>query len=161
MRSQVDVYARLKPCFSRHGCVHYAIDPLTQKRKSLKVLVPKLLKYGQVANNLRDFIEFNFKDVFDMNASQEELFEKVASNVVTTCLDGYNGTVFAYGQTGSGKTYTMSGSDSWKLRGIIPRVLTYIFDEFEKRKATTDYNIYISYMEIYNEAAYDLLDRDH
>ena len=55
----------------------------------------------------------------------------------------------------------MSGSDSWKLRGIIPRVLTYIFDEFERRKDQYDYNLYISYMEIYNENAYDLLDKDH
>ena len=53
------------------------------------------------------------------------------------------------------------GSDSWKLRGIIPRVLTYIFDEFERRKDQYGYNLYISYMEIYNENAYDLLDKDH
>ena len=161
MRSQVEVYARLKPCFSRYGSVHYAIDPIPKNRRSLKVLVPKLLKYGQVANNLRDFIDFSFKDAFDINAPQEEVFEKVSKEVVSTCLDGYNGTIFAYGQTGSGKTYTMSGADSWKLRGIIPRVLTYIFDELEKRKANVEYNLYISYMEIYNENAYDLLDRQH
>lgn len=57
----------------------------------------------------------------------------MAKPVIQNCLDGYNGTIFAYGQTGSGKTFTMSGSESWKDRGIIPRVLTYIFDEFEKR----------------------------
>ena len=32
------------------------------------------------------------------------------------------------GITGSGKTYTMSGADSWQLRGIIPRVLSMIYD---------------------------------
>jgi kinesin family protein 6/9 len=41
-------------------------------------------------------------------------------------IDGYNGTIFAYGQTGSGKTYTMSGAETWQLRGVIPRVLSVI-----------------------------------
>ena len=73
-------------------------------------------------------------------------------------MEGYNGTIFAYGQTGSGKTYTMSGAETWKQRGIVPRVLTFIYDEFEKRKSM-EYTMYISFMEIYNENAYDLLNR--
>lgn len=75
-------------------------------------------------------------------------------------LDGYNATIFAYGQTGSGKTYTMSGAETWQLRGIIPRALSYIYDEVEKRTGY-EYNIYISCMEIYNENAYDLLEKRH
>eukprot|EP01016_Furgasonia_blochmanni_P031008 TRINITY_DN3210_c0_g1_i8.p1 TRINITY_DN3210_c0_g1~~TRINITY_DN3210_c0_g1_i8.p1 ORF type:complete len:633 (-),score=177.49 TRINITY_DN3210_c0_g1_i8:277-2082(-) len=46
------------------------------------------------------------------------------------------------------------------MRGIIPRVLTFLFDEFERRQ-NTEYNMYISFMEIYNETAFDLLDRKH
>jgi hypothetical protein len=49
-------------------------------------------------------------------------------------MEGYNGTIFAYGQTGSGKTYTMSGADTWELRGIIPRVFTHIFDQVDQLK---------------------------
>jgi len=30
--------------------------------------------------------------------------------MTSSCLNGYNGTIFAYGQTGSGKTFTMSGA---------------------------------------------------
>ena len=33
-----------------------------------------------------------------------------AREIVTSVLDGYNGTIMAYGQTGSGKTYTMTGA---------------------------------------------------
>jgi len=51
--------------------------------------------------------------------------------------------------------------ETWKHRGIIPRVLTYLFDEFEKRQDTMEYHLYISFMEIYNENAYDLLNRDN
>lgn len=32
-----------------------------------------------------------------------------AREIVTSVLDGYNGTIMAYGQTGSGKTFTMTG----------------------------------------------------
>lgn len=38
----------------------------------------------------------------------------------------------AYGQTGSGKTYTISGDRRFAHRGIIPRALGKIFDEFTK-----------------------------
>lgn len=58
----------------------------------------------------------------------------VAKPVVTSVLDGYNGTIFAYGQTGSGKTFTITGGpERYEDRGIIPRVLTYIFEQFASR----------------------------
>ncbi|KAK7121964.1 hypothetical protein R3I93_022911 [Phoxinus phoxinus] len=44
-----------------------------------------------------------------MNTSQEEVFSSVAKNIVESCMNGYNGTIFVYGQTGSGKTFTMLG----------------------------------------------------
>ena len=50
--------------------------------------------------------------------------------------------------------------ETWQLRGIIPRVLSYIYDELEKKK-DFDFSVYISFMEIYNENAYDLLDKRH
>ena len=78
-----------------------------------------------------------------------------------SCIEGYNSTIFAYGQTGSGKTYTMSGNDTWEERGIIPRVFSLVFDEIEMRQGNQEFNIYVSFLEIYNETAYDLLDRKH
>lgn len=38
-----------------------------------------------------------------------QIFEEV-SQVITSCVDGYNVCIFAYGHTGSGKTYTMEVS---------------------------------------------------
>lgn len=40
---------------------------------------------------------------------QQTVFDRVVRPVVTSFLNGFNGTVFAYGQTGSGKTFTMHG----------------------------------------------------
>ena len=86
------------------------------------------------------------------------MFNQLAKTVIDNCLQGYNGTIFAYGQTGSGKTFTMSGGDSWEERGIIPRVLSYLFQQFEKFKSQIRFSLAVSYIEIYNENGYDLLE---
>lgn len=54
----------------------------------------------------------------------------------------------------------MSGAETWQLRGIIPRVISYIFDEIEERPGF-DFNVYVTFMEIYNENGYDILDAKH
>lgn len=53
---------------------------------------------------------FTFDYVFDLNASQEEVFEPLGEDLLASAFEGYNGCLFAYGQTGSGKSYTMLGS---------------------------------------------------
>ena len=55
----------------------------------------------------------------------------------------------------------MSGGDDWEDRGIIPRVLTYIFEEFRRRNKKYTYELQVSFIEIYNQSAYDLLDERH
>ncbi|KAG5196880.1 hypothetical protein JEQ12_010334 [Ovis aries] len=76
-------------------------------------------------------------------------------------LAGYNGTIFAYGQTGSGKTFTITGgAERYSDRGIIPRTLSYIFEQLQKDSSKM-YTTHISYLEIYNECGYDLLDPRH
>ena len=100
---------------------------------------------------------FQFDKIFDSKTNQEEIFNEVAKDVIDSTIDGYNGTIFAYGQTGSGKTYTITGGvESINLRGIIPRSLSYIFEEIKKRTLYS-WKIYISYLEIYNNDGYDLL----
>ena len=110
-------------------------------------------------NNAREEYRFKFGKVFDQNAKQEDIFDKVAVEAVTTALDGFNSTVFAYGQTGSGKTFTITGgAERYADRGLIPRALSLIFAEVGKRH-DRQHQIYVSYLELYNEAGYDLLDQ--
>lgn len=72
-------------------------------------------------------------------------------------MEGYNGTVMAYGQTGAGKTFTMIGrAGDYKQRGIVPRALAQIFNEVDAR-SDMEFNISVSYLEIYNERIFDLL----
>ncbi len=49
------------------------------------------------------------------------------------------------------------GPEKYADRGIIPRSISLIFNEFRKR-ADMQFKMYISYLEIYNEQGYDILD---
>jgi hypothetical protein len=94
------------------------------------------------------------------------------SDAVDGILKGLNSTIFAYGQTGSGKTYTMFGKD-WEIKsgeeynrdesdlydlGLIPRsiqeVFCYIVDQNVDPRQV---KVYLSFLQIYNEKIYDLL----
>lgn len=76
-------------------------------------------------------------------------------------MDMGTGTIFAYGQTGSGKTFTITGgADRYDDRGLIPRTLSMLFAEKDKN-VNMQYTISVSYLEIYNDDGYDLLDADH
>ncbi|KAJ2585023.1 hypothetical protein IWW49_004848, partial [Coemansia sp. RSA 1797] len=111
---------------------------------------------------------FTFDYVGDENCPQHEVFEAVGRRAVDQCMQGYNGTIFAYGQTGSGKTFTMQGArDEFtgpddELRGLIPRCFECLFERIAEEEARTNgrvkYLCRASYIEIYNETIYDLLD---
>ena len=111
-------------------------------------------------NNQKEDYKFNFNSILNMQARQEQVFDTVAKEVVDSVLEGYNGTIFAYGQTGSGKTFTITGGDAkYQDRGIIPRSISYIFSEMRK-KTDLSIKLNVSYLEIYNDDGYDLLDEN-
>ncbi|KAJ1515968.1 Kinesin-like protein kif9 [Coelomomyces lativittatus] len=99
---------------------------------------------------------FKFDSIFQ-NAKQSAVYEECAYPIVQSFLTGYNGTILAYGQTGAGKTFTMTGiSENYDQRGIIPRALHHTFSEIQTQMQNA-FTVRISYLEIYNEAVYDLL----
>jgi len=108
-------------------------------------------------NNTREDHAFKFQRVYDVAATQEEVFDGIARPAVLNVLEGYNSTVFAYGQTGSGKTYTITGGTaSFAERGIIPRAVALIYEELKKQTAV-EWTTRVSYLQIYNEKGSDLL----
>ncbi|KAJ3373821.1 Kinesin- protein 6 [Allomyces arbusculus] len=109
-------------------------------------------------NNVREHFGFRFDRVFDEQTTQEEIFDHVAKDAVQSVMDGFNATIFAYGQTGSGKTFTITGgAEKYSDRGLIPRTIQFIFKEMAKRP-NRKYQVSVSYLEIYNESGFDLLD---
>lgn len=100
-----------------------------------------------------------FDRVFKPNTTQEQVYKGAAYHIVQDVLNGYNGTVFAYGQTSSGKTHTMEGVfENAELQGIIPRIVADIFDHIFNMDEKLEFQIKVSYFEIYNEKIRDLLD---
>ena len=69
---------------------------------------------------------FSLDHIFDIDSTQEQIYEVAAKPVVSSVLEGFNGTIFAYGQTSSGKTHTMQGYNIEvpSNKGIIPRMVT-------------------------------------
>ena len=104
---------------------------------------------------------FAFDHVYPSHATQKEVYENTARNVVESALTGFNATIIAYGQTGTGKTFTMEGANldgSAKLRGIIPRAIEQIFTHIQDHaSASIKFLIRASYLQIYNESISDLL----
>ncbi|XP_014991776.2 kinesin-like protein KIF6 isoform X6 [Macaca mulatta] len=135
VKQTIQIFARVKPPVRKHQQGIYSIDEDEKLIPSLEIILPRDLADGFV-NNKRESYKFNV-------------------------LEGYNGTIFAYGQTGSGKTFTITGgAERYSDRGIIPRTLSYIFEQLQKDSSKM-YTTHISYLEIYNECGYDLLDPRH
>ncbi|GIQ85414.1 kinesin-like protein [Kipferlia bialata] len=104
--------------------------------------------------------KFTFDHIFGPTSTQQAVYHVAARPVVEDVMQGYNGTIFAYGQTSSGKTHTMQGPDidNPDDRGIIPRIISHIFEAIGGSKAHLEFTVQVSYVEIYNEKIRDLLD---
>ena len=125
---------------------------------TISIYIPRNQKEGLI-NNQKEQWSFHFDKILH-NVPQEEVFEYTMNDIIKSSVQGYNGTIFAYGQTGSGKTFTISGAPSnFAYRGIIPRSISRLFNEIST-KPEYDFNIQISYLEIYNEIMFDLLPED-
>jgi kinesin family protein 5 len=74
-------------------------------------------------------------------------------------MDGFNGTIMAYGQTSAGKSYTMEGLSLWDphSQGVIPRCVDALFEEINKADSVIQFQVVLSFYEIYCEKIRDLL----
>ena len=111
---------------------------------------------------------FTFDQIKWPDCEQEDLFLSIGQGLSDNCILGYNATIFAYGQTGSGKTFTMQGpyDELGQLhpahKGLIPRIFEYLFAGIKEQETQscgkTQFYCKCSFVEIYNEMIFDLLD---
>ncbi|CAK9798305.1 Kinesin-like protein KIF18A [Anthophora quadrimaculata] len=120
--------------------------------------------YHGVAQKGRDLLkkqnkelQFIFDKIFNMQSNNTDVFEGSTKELICNLLDGYNCSVFAYGATGAGKTHTMLGSN--EDPGITYRTVAELFAEIEKQAEHREFNLGVTYLEIYNENVQDLLHR--
>jgi len=154
--SSIQTFLRIRPSKKPSGYIE--INPVEER--SLSFSLPHGFKSDYI-NNTKLKHDFHFNGVIGMDAKQDQVFQKVGVAAVKNALDGFNSTIFAYGQTGSGKTFTITGGpERYADRGIIPRAVSMIYGEFRKR-TDVQFKAFISYLELYNEKGYDLLDPSH
>jgi kinesin family protein 3/17 len=121
------------------------------------------LKQKELIDNPSHFLPhpYTFDHIFDMDSTQDDVYQIAAVPAVESLMSGYNSTIFAYGQTGTGKTYTMEGfsyKHSSPKKGLIPRAIENIFKYIENNSnSDTTFIIRVTYLQIYNESIDDLL----
>ncbi|CAN0873101.1 Kinesin-like protein KIN-4A [Linum grandiflorum] len=103
---------------------------------------------------------FTFDHVYGSSGSPSSaMFEECVTPLVDGLFQGYNATVLAYGQTGSGKTYTMgTGFKDGSQTGIVPQVMSVLFDKINAFKHQAEFQLHVSFIEILKEEVRDLLD---
>ncbi|KAI9773306.1 MAG: hypothetical protein M1840_007521 [Geoglossum simile] len=112
-------------------------------------------------NGGEDF-SFQFNSVYDVQATQEDIFHNEVAPTIKHLFQGFDVTIFAYGVTGTGKTHTMRGGKTLSERGAIPRLLSGIYRRSRKlekdSQGATSVEVCMSYYEIYNDRVYDLFE---
>ena len=100
--------------------------------------------------------KFSFDKVYSPNSITQNIYKDMCKDVTKSVLNGFNCSIFMYGQTTSGKTFTMLGSPN--SPGILPCSLRDVFRYIENNEnENINFNVYCSYIEIYNENIHDLL----
>ena len=155
----VKVFCRIRPENEKEilsgakGC----LNPLSET--SIQIIGEQKQDDQKGSFNTPSSQEFTFDTVFPSSSSQPEIFEKAAKPLIDSAMQGINGTLFCYGQTSSGKTFTMEGiREDNNLKGIIPRMMEYIFDLIPKASSDIEFSVKCQYYQIYNEKIQDLLD---
>ena len=168
----IKVAIRLRPLLPHEDFEYWVIDPINNLIKtSFDSNYNKYYKkdknnsFFHDPNNINQLLldniyipqSFKFDKIFTKEATSEKIYLDMCQDIIKGFLNGINGTIFTYGQTTSGKTYTMLGNVDYP--GILPCSLKNLFDllEMKKKEINFNYNLYCSYVEIYNEIIHDLI----
>ncbi|XP_017781506.1 PREDICTED: kinesin-like protein KIF18A [Nicrophorus vespilloides] len=100
-------------------------------------------------------MKFLFDRVFPPIANNEEVFVHSTKDLIETLMDGCNCSVFVYGATGAGKTHTMLGHNG--APGITYLTMRELFHQKQELTTERDFELAVSYLEVYNENVQDLL----
>ncbi|KAF9216452.1 Kinesin-like protein kif24 [Podila verticillata] len=149
-----DMSAKIRVCVRKRPLNSKEInrgekDMATVAGRQLTVDEPK------VRVDMTKFIErhnFVFDEVFDSDATNEDVYKRTAYPLVQYLFEGGKATCFAYGQTGSGKTFTMLDDK----QGLYVLAARDIFVMLRKPE-NSHLGAFIGFYEIYQGHLYDLL----
>lgn len=149
-KQQLTVVVRVRPLNGEEKArkAFQCVFPLDKRRVLL--VDPEKFENNILRQNRQHERKFEFDATFGAVSQQEDVHETTTGPIIDSVVQGFNATVFAYGATGSGKTFTMIGT---KERPGLMTLMTKALYE----KLDSQYQVLLSYMEIYNEIIRDLL----
>ena len=141
------------------------IRPLSDKEKLIRatkivrneentVTLTQILVHEQRGNLFKDS-SFNFDKVFTERSENSKIYRDYIKPLIEDIASGLNGTCFAYGMTGAGKTHTMLGTSGSQERGLVYLAVDDCINSMLSKHC--DFQLRLSYLEIYNEHVRDLL----
>lgn len=164
---QMRVFVRIKPLPEEED----SLKPKTIRIRNDNALIfdPKQDEtpffFHGVKQNPRDIskrqhksIKYDFHRVFGPQSSNEDIYNESTKDLLDKLLCGYNCSVFVYGATGAGKTFTMLGNEI--NYGITYLTMKDLYEKVNEQQNSKKFEIYVSYLEVYNEMVYDLLVSD-
>eukprot|EP00906_Rhabdomonas_costata_P033665 RCo047421 len=103
-----------------------------------------------VTTDVAERRSYEFSQIWDTDATQEDIHGYFWPNVENNLFNGFNATIMCYGQTGAGKTFTLCDN------GLLTRLCGAVFQKIQ-REPGAQYECSVSFIEIYQEAVYDLI----
>ena len=83
-----------------------------------------ILNYSTVCVQINDdSFKYTFDNVFNSQASQEDLFNSIGVSMLSDYIKGFNVSLITYGHKSAGKSYTVLGDDFKENRGFLPRAV--------------------------------------
>ncbi|KAJ1882550.1 hypothetical protein LPJ71_010120, partial [Coemansia sp. S17] len=144
MEDHINVAIRVRPLNQRERSSTASTLGQTPWQVQRDTITQRLHADGRICSGT----SFTFDKVFDQKDNTQTVYNDIVKEIVTSSMNGFNGTIFAYGQTSSGKTHTMYGSGT--ELGIIKLAVKNVFDVVANDTAR-EYLIRVTFLEIYNE----------
>ncbi|KAL4462102.1 hypothetical protein ABPG74_000947 [Tetrahymena malaccensis] len=141
--NRLSVIVRKRPLFTKEE-EEGELDSISCSNPIIRVHEPKYKVDG-----ITKYIEnqdFQFDNAFSEKESTEDVYKYSLQPLIRCIFEHGVVTCFAYGQTGSGKTFTM--------RGLQQHYINDIFSIIQKNH---QYQLIMSYFEIYGGKCFDLL----
>lgn len=106
---------------------------------------------------------YQFNAIFGQKATNEDVFKVAVAPKLGGVLEGINTTIMAYGITGAGKTHTIFGESAanYIQKGVCTYTIDSLLTKMKESDGSKKFDLYFSYLEIYNEQVVDLLNETY
>ena len=135
----------------------------TQNLQSIFIVNNKTLYVIDPKHNYSQEKQYFFNKIFTEKEKNNDVFDIAIKPTINNVINGYNSTTLAYGVTGTGKTHTIFGDLALSNGedGVSIKACEYLFKKLNSDYFDNDYQIKVSYIEIYNENVIDLLNNEN